>query len=408
MKRSVFALLLFFLTLNSAVLSGTADSLFYEYNRFSSQVAYGNYDSAYHTGEKLMTYPGVTAYSKWFYPKFAEVIINVVGDTSKGISPAQISDRFLTFRNHDPQNTLSYLVQEAFILDKYYDMPFEKIYPLYKSALELKGGVDDVILQRISEKASRADLKDSNTILNILDIYTYLLEKYPNTGKWGEMISDLAGSEAGLIKLRQKLLALKPESLSNIWALSSLYIEKENYKEAQPLLRRLTFEVPGEIKYWKAYTFCSEKLKDDENSLIGYLSLIKLDSTVKEYYFNVGVLFEKKDNYQAAVKYFKKASEVGNGWGRALFYEGLVYENSARSCGKLEFDDKCVYQLAYERYLNALGYDPSMTELQKQIEEIEKYLPEQADFASKGYKSGDKVKPGGNCYNWIEIELTVQ
>ncbi|MCC6636690.1 MAG: hypothetical protein IT278_03080, partial [Ignavibacteriaceae bacterium] len=98
----------------------------------------------------------------------------------------------------------------------------------------------------------------------------------------------------------------------------------------------------------------------------------------------------------------------GNGWGRALFYEGLVYENSARSCGKLEFDDKCVYQLAYERYLNALGYDPSMTELQKQIEEIEKYLPEQADFASKGYKSGDKVKPGGNCYNWIEIELTVQ
>lgn len=93
-------------------------------------------------------------------PKFAEVIINVVGDTSKGISPAQIRDRFLTFRNHDPQNTLSYLVRkEAFILDKYYDMPFEKIYPLYKSALELKGGVDDVILQRISKKHPGQTLK---------------------------------------------------------------------------------------------------------------------------------------------------------------------------------------------------------------------------------------------------------
>ncbi|MBK7866729.1 MAG: hypothetical protein IPJ75_06900 [Ignavibacteriales bacterium] len=383
MKRSVFILLFYFLALNSAVLPGTADSLFYEYNLFSSQVAYGQFDSAYHSGEKLMTYPGVTAYSKWFYPKFAEVIIKVVGDTSHGITPSQINDRFLTFRNHDPQNTLSYLVQEAFILDKYYDMPFEKIYPLYESALKLKGGVDDVILQRISEKASRADLKDTNTILNILDIYTYLLEKYPGAGKWGEMISDLAGSEQGLIKLRQRLLTFKPESLSNIWALISLFIEKENYKDAVPLLKRLTFEVPGEIKYWKAYTFCSEKMKDDENSLIGYLSLIKLDSTVKEYYFNAGVLFEKKDNYQAAVKYFKKASEVGKGWGRALFYEGLVYENSARGCGKLEFDDKCVYQLAYERYLNALGYDPSMTELQNKLKKLKNICPNRQTLLPK-------------------------
>ncbi|GAB1442055.1 hypothetical protein MASR2M39_08900 [Ignavibacteriales bacterium] len=382
--------------------------MFNEYNHFSSQVARGEYDSAYHTGEILVTYPGVTAYSKWFYPKFAEVIINVVRDTSIKITPAYISEKFTTFRNHDPQNTLSYLVYEAFILDKYFDMPFEKVYPLYDEALKLKGEVDDVILQRISDLASGTNLKDTSTMLNILDIYTYLLEKYPNSGKWGELISDLAGSEPGLIKLRQKLLKLKPESLSNIWALASLYLEKENFNDAQQLLRRLTLEVPGEIKYWKAYTYSSEKLKDDENSLIGYLSLIKLDSLIKEYYFNAGVLFEKKDNYKAAVKYFKKASEIGNGWGRALFYEGLVYENSARGCGKLEFDDKCVYQLAYERYLNALGYDPSLTELQKQIEEIEKYLPEPADFASKGYKSGDKVKPGGNCYNWIEIELTVQ
>lgn len=408
MKKSVITLFFIFFTLNSAVLSGTADSLFNEYNHFSSQVARGEYDSAYHTGEILVTYPGVTAYSKWFYPKFAEVIINVVRDTSIKITPAYISEKFTTFRNHDPQNTLSYLVYEAFILDKYFDMPFEKVYPLYDEALKLKGEVDDVILQRISDLASGTNLKDTSTMLNILDIYTYLLEKYPNSGKWGELISDLAGSEPGLIKLRQKLLKLKPESLSNIWALASLYLEKENFNDAQQLLRRLTLEVPGEIKYWKAYTYSSEKLKDDENSLIGYLSLIKLDSLIKEYYFNAGVLFEKKDNYKAAVKYFKKASEIGNGWGRALFYEGLVYENSARGCGKLEFDDKCVYQLAYERYLNALGYDPSLTELQKQIEEIEKYLPEPADFASKGYNSGDKVKPGGNCYNWIEIELTVQ
>jgi tetratricopeptide (TPR) repeat protein len=394
--------------ISQVVFTKTTDSLLANYSRFSNLVESKRYDSAYYIGALLVNSKGIENYSAWFFPKYDEVIFGVLADSSITVLPKFITEFYISAKILDPNNKVSYLVREAFLLDKYFNRSFETIYPLYDSAMRITGKVEDLILQRISEKAGSANIKDSNTILNILDMYTYLLEKFPENEKWGNLISDLAQSEENLIKLRTKLFKLKPESRHNLWALISLLVEKDKFKEAFPLLQKITGEYPEEIKYWKTFTYTSEKLKDNENSLKGYLSLIKLDSGVKEYYFNAGVLYEKKDNYAAASKYFNKASVVAKGWGKALFYEGLVYENSARGCGELDFFDKCVYQLAYEKYLNALGYDPSLSEIQKRIEEIEKYLPESADFHKNGYKPGDKIKITGSCYNWIEEELIVQ
>jgi len=390
-------------------LSGkNADSLSQKYSIFSNLVVKGEYDSAFYLGKELLLQPGFSAYNSWFYPKFSEVLLHNISDTAKSITPVFVRDFFKSARANDPDNSLPYYVSEAFLLDRYFDLGFKDIYPLYETALKLAGKQDDLIIQRLSEKAARADIKDTSTILTILDMSTYLLEKYPDEVKWGELISQLAGSEENLIKLRLKLHELKPESSSNTWALVSILIENEKYKDAFPYLVKLTRQSPEELKYWKSYTFTADKLKDEESTLTGYLNLIKLEPSVKDYYFNIGVLFEKKDNYGAAVKYFRKASEVGKGWGKALFYEGLVYENSARACGKLEFYDKCVYQLAYEKYLNALGYDSTLTELKNRIEDIEKYLPETSDYAATGFKSGDDIKIMGSCYIWIEEKLKIQ
>ncbi len=408
MNRIGRGIFLFTILFISSLEGKSTDSLSQEYSKFSNLVARGEYDSAFYIGSGLITNPGLSPYYTWFYPKFSEVLLQNISDTTKRITPRFIQDFYLAARSKDSVNKLSYFLYEAFILDRYFDAGFKDIYPLYESALNIAGSQDEMIIQRLSEKAVNADIRDTSTILAVLDMCTYLLEKYPNDEKWGLTINKLAGSEEALIKLRLKLHDVKPQSTANTWALVSIYLENENYKDAFPYLVKLTRDFPQELKYWKSFTFSADKLKDDESSLAGFLYLIKLDPLVKEYYFNAGILFEKKDNYAAAVKYFKKASEVGKGWGKALFYEGLVYENSARSCGKLEFFDKCVYQLAYEKYLNALGYDPALEELKKRIEEIEKYLPEQSDYSANGYKSGDDIKITGSCYIWIEEKLKIQ
>jgi len=385
-----------------------ADSLATKYDLFSKYVEIGQYDSAYILGTELRSHPGIKEYSVWFYPKYTETLLKVIGDTTFEFTPKYIKSYFEEAKLKDPHNSQSYFFYEAFILDKYFKEGFAEVYPLYDAFMKLSGLTDEWILRRISDLSSLVAIKDTATILSLLDIYTELLEKYPNEEKWGDYIADLAGTPEGLLYLRRKLNILKPESSSNNWALASLLLEKEEYNEAMIYLARLVSENPDTVKYLKAMVFSAEKTNYDEKALEGYLRLIKLEPSVKEYYFNAAVLFEKKDNYAAAIKYFTKASEVAGGWGKAIFYSGLVYENSARSCGTLGFYDKCVYELAYEKYLNASGYDPEMPGLQERISQIEKYLPDTKDFEKNGYKPGDSVKINGSCYIWIEELLKVQ
>ncbi len=385
-----------------------ADSLKVKYDLFSVYVEKGMYDSAFETGSELFRMPEIREYSAWFFPKFSEIIAQKLNDSSSRITYEFLNSFYSEAEKNDAANSLSYKLYHAFFLDRYFNEDFAIVYSLYQSVLGAKPEVDEVILKRISEKAALADIRDTSTILSVLDILTYLLEKYPEDTKWGEAIANLADTPDELLKLRLKLHDRNPASASNNWALASLLIEKKNFKDAIIYLNRLVLEFPEVIKYWKALTFAAEKTGDDEKALECYLKLIKLDPSVKDYYFNAAVLYEKKDNFAAAAKYFQRASGIAGGWGKALFYEGLVYENSARSCGSLEFYDKCVYQIAYEKYLNAIGYEPALPGVQERINSIEKYLPEPEEFKRNGFKSGDQVKIKGSCYIWIEELLKVQ
>jgi len=384
------------------------DSLKIKYDTFSGFAARGVYDSALAEGKDLLVHPGVREYSAWFYPKFCEVIVQSIKDTSSGVSFDLVNSFFSVAAQNDHANAVTYKLNHAFLLDRYFNQNFSMVYPLYQSVIGESQAIDEIILKRISLKAAEADIKDTATILSVLDILTFLLEKYPKDTKWGEAIAALAPEPDDLLKLRLMLHQQKPGSAPNNWAIASILIEKESFRDALIYLQRLISEYPDVSKYWKALVYAAEKTGDDEKALEGYLKLVKLEPSVKEFYFNAAVLFEKKDNYGAAVKYFKQASEAGKGWGKALFYEGLVYENSARACGTLEFYTKCVYQLAYEKYLNASGYDPSLQGVKERINEIEKFLPDPEEFKTNGYKTGDLIKIKGSCYIWIEELLKVQ
>lgn len=408
MNRSLITWFLYIFASSVAIASPGPDTLKIKYDSFSDYHSRGVNDSAFATGMELFVHPGINEYSAWFYPKFADVILEAMDDTNSGITLDMVNSFFTKAALSDRSNLVSYKLYHAFLLDRYFNQDFSIVYPIYQIVIEASAQPDEAVLKRISSKASETDLRDTATILSVLDIMTWLLEKYPEEPKWGEAIANLTEGPDDLLKLRLKLHELKPGSASNNWAIASILIEKESFRDALIYLQRLVSEFPDVLKYWKALTYASEKSGNDEKSLEGYLRLIKLDPAVREYYFNAAVLFEKKDNYGAAVKYFKLASEVSKGWGKALYYEGLVYENSARSCGTLDFYSKCVYQIAYEKYLNASGYEPALQGVQERINEVEKYLPDPEEFKTNGYNPGDQIKIKGSCYIWIEELLKVQ
>lgn len=89
-----------------------------------------------------------------------------------------------------------------------------------------------------------------------------------------------------------------------------------------------------------------------------------------------------------------------------IYYEGLLYEQAARSCG-FEFMDKVVYQLAVDTYRRAVNMDASVSLARDRISALSGSVPSQEDYFFQGYKSGQTIPVSGSCYGWINRSITV-
>jgi len=144
-------------------------------------------------------------------------------------------------------------------------------------------------------------------------------------------------------------------------------------------------------------------LKKAENAL---LKLIELQPDTKENYLNLGIIYSDLHKYSKARKYYKKASEIGNGWGLPIYYEGYLYEQAARNCNQ-GFETKLVYQLAIDTYRKAKRLDSSLNQATERIKALSAVVPTQEDYFFRKYKSGDVIPITGDCFNWIGKSITV-
>jgi tetratricopeptide (TPR) repeat protein len=138
-----------------------------------------------------------------------------------------------------------------------------------------------------------------------------------------------------------------------------------------------------------------------------YKKLIQLEPTNKNHYLNLGITYKDEGQLAAARTQFEKASQVGNGWGYAVYNEGLLYEDAARGCGTFDFNAKMVYQLAVDTYKRAKSMDNTAPGAQERITALAASVPTQEDYFFRGYKSGQTIPITGDCYSWIGKSITV-
>ncbi|RMF64961.1 MAG: hypothetical protein D6743_08625 [Calditrichaeota bacterium] len=108
-------------------------------------------------------------------------------------------------------------------------------------------------------------------------------------------------------------------------------------------------------------------------------------------------------NYVTARSYARRALRTNSAYGLGWIALGEVYEASAESCvekkkGKVEFNDKLVYELAAIQYRKALKDPEFSQEAERHLGYLQAVLPTKEDkFMHKGQK-----KPVGPCYAWIK------
>ncbi len=184
--------------------------------------------------------------------------------------------------------------------------------------------------------------------------------------------------------------------------------ERGNYEKAIEVYKAVSQMDLKNFEAWNQLGGLYYTTGKKEEGLAAYIHIIKnispqdisiIENIVKGYLD----LSEFEKAYEWAEKAVKKDSDSG------LAYKlvGEVYYKTAEFCSssrKVNFEDKLVYQLAYDHYIKA--YKRGQRDVKSRIDYLKEYLiPNKEDWFMNRYDaSGDRrtdYTPKGKCYSWV-------
>ena len=234
-----------------------------------------------------------------------------------------------------------------------------------------------------------------------------LSDREPDNPQWPDILQSIVENPEDLLAILKKQWEKEPKNAEKAYKYADMAQRLGKYQESIKPLEFLVSQSPEGVNYWTKLANAYQKTEQWNKSEDAYKTLEKIDSQNKNNYLNLGIIYDEKGQPSAARAQYLKASEVGKGWGLPIYYEGLLYEKSARSCGEFNFEAKLVYQLAVDTYRKAATMDPTVTQARERANALSSSVPTQEDYFFHKYKSGDIIPIKGECYNWIEKTIKV-
>jgi tetratricopeptide (TPR) repeat protein len=350
-------------------------------------------------------------FRKWIYYKMEDGLWYLHDSTD--ISPEvnkSIEDTIIYLYDlaieHYPEEKAYFESHKAFILEGWLEAPDEEVITEYEKAIKHDKNMSSYYYNRLGKLYIKNISDDNDYKTKALDIYTYLSELEPDNPLWPAELEGLVENIDQLVELTKKNWLNDKEDLGKAWKFVQMALRAENYPEAIEGLEFLVEKSPETVNYWNQLATAFQKtdqLKNAENAL---LKLIDIDPDAKEHYLNLGIVYGDMGKLSKARRYYINASEVGGGWALPIYYEGFLYEKSARACN-FDFETKMVYQLAVDTYRKAVRMDASLTQATDRISALSTSVPTQEDYFFRGYKSGQVLPIAGDCFSWIGKSVTV-
>lgn len=351
-------------------------------------------------------------FAKWIYYKMEECLWVLHDSTDIPEEQVQsIEDTIMAFYDmaaeNYPEESGYFLVRKAFVGETWLGLEPDQLISLYETAFQKDSSVSIYYWHRLGQ-LYKANMDDASNDYKqkALDLYGMLSQREPDNPQWNAEQEDLVENIGELVDLLKKAWDHDPDNPEKAWKYASTAIRAGNYKDAIAALEFLTTKNPESVSYWNQLATAYHKDEQLTKAEEAYKKLIQLEPDRKEHYLNLGIIAKDKGRLSEARSYYQKASEVGGGWGLPIYYEGLLYEQAARSCG-FEFNDKLVYLLAVETYRKAYNMDPSVTQAKERVSALSTSIPTQEDWFFHGYKSGQTIPIKGECYGWINRSVTV-
>ncbi len=238
---------------------------------------------------------------------------------------------------------------------------------------------------RAFEKVTELDPKDQ-------DAQKILSRLYKSTGD----------AEAAL-KRMEEVKRLDPNNTENLFNLGREYFALGDFNNAVLNLEQMLKIKPNDLTAMEYLGNALQNRGDFRRAINVYNEILKLKPDNIKVMCDMATSYRELGQFQAARNYARQALTVDPKYGLARIVIGEIYESAAEKCytvrGKKmpEFDDKLIYDLAYQEYSKA-AQDPQYRDMaERKMNYVSQSRPTKEDlFFHKG-----QTRPKDPCYDWI-------
>jgi tetratricopeptide (TPR) repeat protein len=350
-------------------------------------------------------------FAKWIYYKMEDCLWWMHDSSDISIEEkTAIADTMPYFYNiafeNFPEAKPFFQTHKAFVFETWLQKTAVDAIKEYELAAQLDADMDAFYYNRLGQLYINNALDSNDYKEKAIELYSMLAEKYPDNPNWNTVLESLVENIDQLCDLLKKSWDLNPDDLAKAWKYAACTIKSNRFPEAIVALEFLVNKSPETINYWAQLATAYQKTEDLTKAETTFKKLIELEPDKKEHYLNLGIVYKDKGLLSQARTQYQKASEVGKGWALPIYYEGNLYEQSARAC-EYDFDAKLVFLLAVETYRKARNMDASLTMAQDRVNALSGAVPTSEDYFFRGFKKGDVIPINGKCSTWVGKSVTV-
>ncbi len=211
------------------------------------------------------------------------------------------------------------------------------------------------------------------------------------------------GNVDAAIQRMEEVKKLDPNNIENLFSLGREYFNNGDYDKAVVNLELLLKLKPDDATAMEYLGNALQNREDYRRAINVYNEIMKLQPQNKKILCDMATSYRELGQFQTARNYARQALGIDSKYGLAHIVIGEIYESQTEKCytarGKKlpEFDDKLVYDLAYQEYQKAAQDIQFKDTAERKMTYINDFRPTKEDlFFHKG-----QTRPKDPCYDWI-------
>jgi tetratricopeptide (TPR) repeat protein len=240
--------------------------------------------------------------------------------------------------------------------------------------------------------------------------YDSLLKLDPNNleahDKQTQMVrSKGAGFKEEYIKKLEEGLTKDPNNTAKMMELGEAHTESKEFDKTVKILTKLVEKDPNNVKALDLLGNAYLNLSKFNDAIKVNEKILKIEPKNTLAMCDIADSYKSLKNYTKAREYCEKSIKTDPNFGLAYMTLGGIYETTAEECinakggfGKIKYEDKLVYVIAYGQYKKAEVDLREKSKAESRQEQLKSLLPTKEDV----FFNEKKVKrPMDKCYKWI-------